>query len=54
MSKRKEHIVVDGQNVPVSNLDKVLFPRGKITKAQVIDYYLRIAPISFRICVIVQ
>ena len=44
MSQRKEHIVVDGQHVPVSNLDKVLFPKGQITKAQVIDYYLRISP----------
>jgi len=44
MSQRKEHIVVDGQQVPVSNLDKVLFPKGRITKAQVIDYYLRISP----------
>jgi bifunctional non-homologous end joining protein LigD len=43
MSQRKEHIVVDGQDVPVSNLDKVLFPKGRITKAHVIDYYLRIS-----------
>jgi hypothetical protein len=26
MPQRKEHIVLDGQQVPVSNLDKVLFP----------------------------
>jgi bifunctional non-homologous end joining protein LigD len=40
----KQHLTVDGRNIPVSNLDKVLFPRGRITKAQVIDYYLRISP----------
>ena len=39
----KQHLTVDGQNVPVSNLDKILFPGGPVTKAQVIDYYLRIS-----------
>ena len=43
MPKAQPHINVDGQDVPVSNLDKVLFPRGPVTKAQVIDYYLRIS-----------
>jgi bifunctional non-homologous end joining protein LigD len=44
MAMRKQHIVVEGQSVPVSNLAKVLFPKGKLTKAQIIDYYLRISP----------
>jgi bifunctional non-homologous end joining protein LigD len=39
----KQHLTVDGRDVPVSNLDKILFPHGRITKAQVIDYYLRIS-----------
>jgi len=39
----KQHLTVDGRDVPVSNLDKILFPRGRVTKAQVIDYYLRIS-----------
>jgi bifunctional non-homologous end joining protein LigD len=30
--------------VEFSNLDKVLFPRLKITKAQVIEYYIKVAP----------
>ena len=30
--------------VEFTNLDKVLFPSLKITKAQVIEYYIRIAP----------
>ena len=30
--------------VEFTNLDKILFPQPKITKAQVIEYYIRIAP----------
>jgi bifunctional non-homologous end joining protein LigD len=43
MPKAKQHLTIDGRIVPVSNLDKILFPDGRITKAQVIDYYLRIS-----------
>ena len=39
----KREIEVDGRTTTVSNLDKVLYPAGKFTKAQVIDYYIRIA-----------
>jgi bifunctional non-homologous end joining protein LigD len=44
MPKKQEHLTVDGRQVPVSNLDKVLFPTGRIMKAQVIDYYIRVSP----------
>src|SRR6185312_4505274 len=30
---------------PLSNLDKVLYPKSGFTKGQVIDYYIRIAPV---------
>ena len=30
--------------MPVSNLDKLLYPGGRFTKAKVIDYYIRVAP----------
>lgn len=43
MPKAKEFLNVDGREVPVTNLDKVMFTKGRVTKAQVIDYYLRIA-----------
>ena len=33
---------VEGRRLTLSNLDKVLYPSG-FTKAQVIDYYARIA-----------
>lgn len=39
-----ETIVVDRRRVPLSNLDKRLYPCG-ITKGQVIDYYARVSPV---------
>lgn len=39
------HVEVDGRRLAVSNLDKVLYPLVGFTKAQVIDYYVRIAPV---------
>src|SRR5258706_3703559 len=43
MSKKTE-LNVAGRMLLVSNLDKVLYPETGFTKAQVIDYYIRIAP----------
>jgi len=42
MSNRAE-LIVGGQTLSVSNLDKVLYPKAGFTKGQVIDYYIRIA-----------
>jgi len=39
------HVEVDGRRLVLSNLDKVLYPEAGFTKAQVIDYYARIAPV---------
>jgi bifunctional non-homologous end joining protein LigD len=41
----KAELVVAGKKVPVSNLNKVLYPKAGFTKGQVIDYYIRIAPV---------
>ncbi len=35
---------IDGRQLKVSNLDKVLYPEAGFTKGQVIDYYARVAP----------
>src|SRR5688500_7174036 len=35
---------VNGTSVPVSNLDKVLYPKSGFTKGEVIDYYIQISP----------
>jgi bifunctional non-homologous end joining protein LigD len=36
---------IGGRQVPVSHLDKVFYPSVGFTKAQVIDYYIRISPV---------
>jgi bifunctional non-homologous end joining protein LigD len=36
---------VDGRELAVSNLDKVLYPSTGFTKGQVIDYYVRVAEV---------
>jgi bifunctional non-homologous end joining protein LigD len=42
---KKLLVEVEGRQVALSNLDKQLFPSG-FSKAQVIDYYTRIAPVA--------
>jgi len=36
---------IEGKHLKVSNLDKVLYPEAGFTKGQVIDYFVRIAPV---------
>jgi bifunctional non-homologous end joining protein LigD len=38
-------VEVEGRQLRLSNLDKVLYPAVGFTKGQVIDYYTRIAPV---------
>jgi bifunctional non-homologous end joining protein LigD len=41
-------VAVDGREVRLTNLDKVLYPETGFTKSEVIDYYARIAPVMGR------
>ncbi|HVT78068.1 MAG TPA: non-homologous end-joining DNA ligase [Acidimicrobiales bacterium] len=41
----KVEVDVAGRRLTLSNLDKVLYPEAHFTKAEVIDYYARIAPV---------
>jgi bifunctional non-homologous end joining protein LigD len=36
---------IDGRELSVSNLDKVLFPQSGFTKGQLIDFYVRVGPV---------
>lgn len=45
MSPGTTQVTVDGRQLTVSNLDKVLYPAAGFAKGQVIDYYARIAPV---------
>jgi bifunctional non-homologous end joining protein LigD len=38
-------VEIEGKRLALSNLDKVLYPKVGFTKAQVIDYYVRISPV---------
>jgi bifunctional non-homologous end joining protein LigD len=40
----KTLVKVDGQELALSNLDKVFYPDTGFTKGQMIDYYIRVAP----------
>ncbi|HUC04482.1 MAG TPA: non-homologous end-joining DNA ligase [Acidimicrobiales bacterium] len=44
MKRTETRVTVDGRELTVSNLDKVLYPKSGFTKGQLIDYYIRIAP----------
>jgi bifunctional non-homologous end joining protein LigD len=41
---RAQQVEVDGRELSITNLDKVMYPSTGLTKGEVIDYYARIAP----------
>jgi bifunctional non-homologous end joining protein LigD len=38
-------VEIEGRQLTLSNLEKILYPAGPLTKAGVVDYYARIAPV---------
>ncbi len=44
MAKKRVHVEVGRRTLDLSNLDKVLYPEDNILKAEVIQYYLALAP----------
>lgn len=45
MNRDKVTVQIGGRQLALSNLDKVLYPQEKFTKAQLLDYYTRVAPV---------
>jgi bifunctional non-homologous end joining protein LigD len=43
--KNGVEVEVDGRTLRLSNLDKVMYPKAGFTKRDLIDYYVRIAPV---------
>jgi bifunctional non-homologous end joining protein LigD len=43
--QKRVEVEVEGRRLSLSNLNKVLYPAAGMTKAEVIDYYTRIAPV---------
>jgi bifunctional non-homologous end joining protein LigD len=44
MAKKSQWVQIGKRKIELSNLDKVLFPEDNIFKAEIIEYYLNIAP----------
>ena len=42
---QKTTLEVDGRELPVSNLDKVYYPKTGFTKGEMLAYYIKIAPV---------
>jgi bifunctional non-homologous end joining protein LigD len=45
MAGERFPVSIDGRDLELSNLDKVMYPAAGFTKGEVIDYYTRIAPV---------
>ena len=45
MARTTSVLRVDGHDVPVSSLEKVLYPDARFTKGDVINYYIAVAPV---------
>ena len=45
MPRQETTIAIEGRQLKLSNIDKILYPKAGFTKGQVVDYYARIAPV---------
>ncbi|HZU32621.1 MAG TPA: non-homologous end-joining DNA ligase [Candidatus Angelobacter sp.] len=45
MAKQENVVEVEGRQIKLKNLDKVLYPKAGFTKGQLIDYYIKVAPV---------
>jgi len=45
MAQQDQMIEVDGRRLKISSLDKVMYPETGTTKAEVLNYYARVAPV---------
>ncbi len=45
MADARIRVTIDGRDLELSNLDKVLYPAAGYTKGEVVDYYTRVAPV---------
>ena len=45
MVRNRFAVTIEGRDLELSNLDKVMYPDAGFTKGEVIDYYTRLAPV---------
>jgi bifunctional non-homologous end joining protein LigD len=43
--RKETELLVGGRRMPLSNLDKIFYPKVGFTKGDVINYYIRVAPV---------
>src|SRR3954462_11346675 len=43
LKRDESELDIDGRHVKLTRLDKVLYPKSGTTKAEVIDYYIRVS-----------
>jgi len=48
MAKNKQLVEIGKHKIDLTNLDKTLYPEDRIVKAEIIQYYLKIAPTLLR------
>ena len=48
MSGAEELLIVEGREIPISNPRKVLFPKPRYTKLDLVRYYLAVAEGALR------
>src|SRR4051812_37134099 len=44
-SAAEQHVEIAGRDVRLRNLDKVMYPKSRFTKGDVVDYYRQLAPV---------
>jgi bifunctional non-homologous end joining protein LigD len=45
VARERFAVQIEGRDLELSNLDKVMYPKAGFTKGEVIDYYTRLAPV---------
>jgi bifunctional non-homologous end joining protein LigD len=45
LAKTQQVVEVDGRELKLTNLDKVIYPKAGFTKGEMVDYYARVAPV---------
>ena len=45
----KSTVVINNRKIELSNPDRILFPKVRITKKELVDYYIAVAPLMMRL-----
>jgi len=48
MPSKYVHTEIEGRKLKISNLDKIIYPNEEVSKAEIIQYYLHVAPLILK------